>query len=45
MRKNIPDKNIVIMTGIKHRLKDSNCSQEAIAEFMKKIAKLRSLSQ
>ncbi|CAD8170172.1 unnamed protein product [Paramecium octaurelia] len=45
LRKNIPDKNQAIMTGIRQRLKDSNCSKQAIDEFMNRIAKLRSVSQ
>ncbi|CAD8094055.1 unnamed protein product [Paramecium primaurelia] len=45
LRKQIPDKNQIIMTGIRQRLKDSNCSKQAIDEFMNRIAKLRSVSQ
>ncbi|CAK79042.1 unnamed protein product (macronuclear) [Paramecium tetraurelia] len=45
LRKNIPDKNQTIITGIRQRLKDSNCSKQAIDEFMNRIAKLRSVSQ
>ncbi|CAD8098819.1 unnamed protein product [Paramecium primaurelia] len=45
LRKQIPDKNITIITGIRQRLKDSNCSKQSIDEFMNKIAKLRCVSQ
>ncbi|CAD8188997.1 unnamed protein product [Paramecium octaurelia] len=45
MRKLLPDKNIVIMTGIKHRIKDNQNNKKSMDEFMQKITKLRSLSQ
>ncbi|CAD8204531.1 unnamed protein product [Paramecium octaurelia] len=45
LRKNIPDKNQTIITGIRQRLKDNNCSKQAIDEFMSKISKLRCVSQ
>ncbi|CAK92628.1 unnamed protein product (macronuclear) [Paramecium tetraurelia] len=45
MRKLLPDKNLVIMTGIKHRIKDSQNHKKSMDEFMQKITKLRSLSQ
>ncbi|CAD8070582.1 unnamed protein product [Paramecium sonneborni] len=45
LRKSVPDRNNTIMTGIRQRLKDSNCSKQAIDDFMTKIAKLRSVSQ
>ncbi|CAD8208264.1 unnamed protein product [Paramecium octaurelia] len=40
-----PDKNIAIMSGIKHRLKDHPYHTKSIDEIMQKIAKLRSISQ
>ncbi|CAD8200449.1 unnamed protein product [Paramecium pentaurelia] len=45
MRRHLPDKNIVIMTGIQHRLNDHQNQKKSMDEFMQKITKLRSLSQ
>ncbi|CAD8116677.1 unnamed protein product [Paramecium sonneborni] len=45
IRKYLPDKNVVIMSGIRYRLKDNVSEKKSIDEQMQKITKIRSISQ